>query len=195
MTLPALIPPPAADLASLAVLGFRSRHTRRVYAARIRAFLGSGLPLSREGVQAWVGGVAGGAASVNQAVKAIRALVREAEARGLVEAGPLLEGLRYQPERGSRAGNWLSLEQAGRLLQLPADSARGRRDKAILALLLGCGLRREELALLEAGQWQRRDGRAWIIDVRGKGGRVRSVEAPEWVAGIVDEYLARRQEQ
>ena len=49
---------------------------------------------------------------------------------------------------GVRIGNWLTVEQSRTLLAEPAgDSLRGKRDRAILALLIGCGLRRA--AILE----------------------------------------------
>jgi len=47
---------------------------------------------------------------------------------------------------GVRLGNWLTAEQ-GRslLLKSQGDSLRSKRNHAILALLIGCGLRRGEL--------------------------------------------------
>jgi integrase len=48
---------------------------------------------------------------------------------------------------GVPVGNWLTAEQGKRLLST-ADSAslRGKRDYAVLAILLGCGLRRGGVA-------------------------------------------------
>jgi site-specific recombinase XerD len=49
-----------------------------------------------------------------------------------------------------KAGNWLPKEQANELLNAPDPSTlRGKRDRAILALLILCGLRRAELVRLE----------------------------------------------
>jgi site-specific recombinase XerD len=48
---------------------------------------------------------------------------------------------------GVRVGNWLSLRQAQALLNAPDISTKkGLRDRAMFATLLGCGLRRSELA-------------------------------------------------
>ena len=51
---------------------------------------------------------------------------------------------------GVRLGNWLTAEEARRFWQAPdANTLKGKRDRAILAVLLGCGLRRRELADLD----------------------------------------------
>ena len=56
---------------------------------------------------------------------------------------------------GVRTGNWLSLKQAQALLDAPDITTRkGLRDRAIIAVLLGCGLRRSEVAALTMGHIQ-----------------------------------------
>jgi hypothetical protein len=51
--------------------------------------------------------------------------------------------------QGIRTGNGLSQRQAQALLSAPdITTLRGLRDRAILAVLLGCGLRRSEVATL-----------------------------------------------
>ena len=53
---------------------------------------------------------------------------------------------------GVRIGNWLTAEQARKLLAASqGESLRNKRDYAALALLLGCGLRRAELVALPSG--------------------------------------------
>lgn len=48
----------------------------------------------------------------------------------------------------------------------------GRWDRAILAVLLVCGLRRSEVAALTFEQIQQRDGRWCIVDLIGKHGNL-----------------------
>src|SRR6266702_3830914 len=53
-------------------------------------------------------------------------------------------------QKGTRVRNWLRREQAKELLTVPDRSKiKGKRDYAILALLVGCALRRQELASLD----------------------------------------------
>src|SRR5215469_5539169 len=93
------------------------------------------------------------------------------------------------PSRGVRLGNWLSVQQAQKLLNAPdATAPKGLRDRAILAVLLGCGLRRSEVAALTMRHIQQRDGRWCIVDLRGKHGRVRTVPMPTWVKVAIDAW-------
>jgi integrase len=52
---------------------------------------------------------------------------------------------------------------------------KGKRDYVILALLVGCALRRNELAQLEVETIQQREGRWVLADLEGKGRRIRTV--------------------
>ena len=74
-----------------------------------------------------------------------------------------------------RAGNWLTRDQAETLLSAPPSTLMGLRDRAVLGLLIGCGLRRDELANLTFAHLQQREGRWVIVDIIGKGRRVRTV--------------------
>ena len=95
------------------------------------------------------------------------------------------------PRHGVRAGNWLTREQARLLLQAPdRRTLKGKRDYAVLALLIGCGLRRTELAQLTLEILQQREGRWVLVDLEGKGRRVRTVPVPGWVKVAIDEWIA-----
>jgi integrase/recombinase XerD len=66
----------------------------------------------------------------------------------------------------------------------------GLRDRAIIAVLLGCGLRRSEVAALTFAHVQQRDGRWCIVDLVGKHGRVRTAPMPNWVTLAVDAWTS-----
>jgi site-specific recombinase XerC len=94
------------------------------------------------------------------------------------------------PRRGNGIGNCLPREQAQELLSLPdQESLKGNRDDAILALLLGCGLRRTELlSEVKVGAIGQRENRWVLVDITGKGKRVRSVAVPASVKATIDAW-------
>jgi site-specific recombinase XerD len=132
-----------------------------------------------------------GAVSINVRITAVRKLAVEAADNGLL-APELASGItrvKGVKSKGVRVGNWLSLRQAQTLLNAPDVSTRkGLRDRAITAVLLGCGLRRSEVAALAVGHIQQRDGRWCIVDLLGKHGRVRTIPMPTWVKVAIDAW-------
>jgi len=75
------------------------------------------------------------------------------------------------------------------LLGKPLDSLRSKRDRAILALLIGCGLRRAELVGLRPGDFQVREDHCVIADLVGKGKHIRTVPVPVWAKRAVDQWI------
>jgi integrase len=134
-----------------------------------------------------------GAVSINVRITAVRKLAVEAADNGLL-APELANGItrvKGVASKGVRHGNWLTVRQAQALLNTPdATTLKGLRDRAILAVLLGCGLRRSEVAAITVGHIQQRDGRWCIIDLVGKHGRVRTVPMPTWVKVAVDAWTS-----
>lgn len=59
----------------------------------------------------------------------------------------------------------------------------------ILSLLVGCALRRKELAELEVETIQQREGRWVLADLEGKGRRVRTVAVPIWVKQGINAWM------
>ncbi len=69
------------------------------------------------------------------------------------------------------------------------EHPQGKRDYVILALLVGCDLRRRELAGLDVEDFQMRENRWVIADVRGKGGRIGTMAVPVWVKQGINVWL------
>src|SRR5215469_15208501 len=132
-----------------------------------------------------------GAVSINIRITAVRKLAVEAADNGLL-APELANGItrvKGVATKGVRLGNWLTAKQAQALLNAPdAGTIKGLRDRAILAVLLGCGLRRSEVAALMFNHIQQRDGRWCVVDLVGKHGRVRTVPMPTWVKVAIDAW-------
>jgi len=122
--------------------------------------------------------------TINLRLGAVRRLAYEAADCGLLSSD-LAAGIRRVKglkKNGVRMGNWLTDEQARCLWQSP-DNARmkGKRDRALLALLLACGLRRHEAANLRVEDVQQREDHWAIVDLVGKGRHIRTVPMPDWV--------------
>src|SRR5215472_4723289 len=132
-------------------------------------------------------------ASINQRLSAIRKLAKEATYAGLLDpaAAQAIRDVKGAKVQGTRTGNWLTKRQAEDLINSPdVTTLKGRRDRAILAVMIGCGLRREEVARLQLADVQQRDGRWCIVDIRGKHGRIRTVPMPSWAKVALDEWVA-----
>jgi site-specific recombinase XerD len=133
------------------------------------------------------------ASTINLRLSAIRKLATEAADNGLM-APELAAGIAHVkgPRReGTRTGQWLTRDQAERLLATPNPATRkGKRDRALLAVLIGCGLRRKEAATLTVEHVQLREARWVIVDLIGKGGRIRSVPMPAWTKTAIDSWTA-----
>ena len=122
--------------------------------------------------------------TINLRLGAVRRLAYEAADCGLLSAD-LAAGIRRVKgvkKLGVRLGNWLTAEQGITLWQAPdRERLKGKRDRALLSVLLACGLRRHEVAELAVDHLQQREGHWAIVNLSGKGGHVRTVPVPGWV--------------
>ncbi|WP_255550843.1 site-specific integrase [Granulicella sp. dw_53] len=199
---------PAQSLLRQRVLdSVASPHSKRNYARALDdlfAFCAS-RPLSRSLLMEWRAGMeALSPSTINVRLSAVRKMVGEAWHAGMIgqEEAASLTDIPNINQKGTRLGNWLTREQAKDLLAVPDRSTlKGKRDYVILALLVGCALRRNELAELDIETIQQREGRWVLADLEGKGRRIRTVAVPIWVklginawmtaAGIEDGRLLR----
>ena len=134
-----------------------------------------------------------GSVSINVRITAVRKLAVEAADNGLLapELAAGITRVKGAKSIGVRVGNWLSVQQAQKLLNAPdVTTNKGLRDRAMLAILLGCGLRRSEVAALTLKHIQQRDNRWCIVDLVGKHGRVRTIPVPTWVKVAVDAWTS-----
>ncbi len=96
-----------------------------------------------------------------------------------------------RPSEGSNEGKTPAIGDAQALALLeapPKDTLKGLRDRAILAMLLYHGLRREELARLRVRDLQERGGVLYLV-VHGKGAKIRHVPAEVGTVRRIREYL------
>jgi site-specific recombinase XerD len=208
-TLHSLAPLPveaeAADLLEAKLIGMvldsvTSLHSRRSYEKGLRLFFAwcrdkpqPNFSKALVGAyRSWLLAQSLAPSTINLRLSPVRKLAREMADNGLVapDTAAAIERVPGVKQQGIRAGNWLGKEQASELLNAPSPlTLKGKRDRAMLALLLGCGLRRAELLSLTVDQIAQRQGRWVIPDLAGKGQRRRTVPVPAAVKIRVEEWI------
>lgn len=189
------------DLITATLQTCESKQTHKAYSSRLRHFFrwiehNNNPPLTRLLVEAYLTELREdqekSASARNQALAAIKRLATSCSSHHALDPQIALDisQIKGSTQHGVRLGNWLTKEQCGQMLERdPAAKLNMEsRDRAIIALLLGCGLRRDEAATLKWEQLKIRDGRALIGDLIGKGGRVRTVPIPLWADLIINEW-------
>jgi integrase len=195
LTIPELEHAKAAALGTLVSL-----HSRRAYKHAIDKFIGWYCSEPRLGFnravvlryRSFLESLSLSAATINLHLSAIRRLADEAAESSMLspELAIGIRRVKGVKRLGRRIGNWLSGDQAQDLLDsIPRNTLRGRRDAALIGLLLGCGLRRSEAVALRLDQIQLREGHWVIADLFGKGGRLRTVPVPDWCKALIDSWL------
>jgi site-specific recombinase XerD len=173
-----------------------SDHSRRAYHQALDDFWDwrKGAALTRALVQRYKTDLQArglSASTINQRLAAVRKLARVAAEDGIIDelaAERIADGQGVKSS-GVRTGNWLTQQQAQQLLSLPDTSTlKGLRDRALLALLLGTGLRRSEAAALTFKHLAQRDGRWVVLDLVGKGQRTRTIPLPAWAKAALDAW-------
>jgi len=204
---PLALTPAQARLRKMVLDTVPSPHSKRNYAKALDDLFQfcASRPLSRSLLMEWRAGMESlSPSTINVRLSAVRKLVGEARRNNLIgsEEAATLTDVPNIRQKGTRLGNWLTRERAKELLAVPDRSAlKGKRDYVILGLLVGCALRRNELAELDVETIQQREGRWVLADLEGKGRRIRTVAIPIWVkqginawmtaAGIEDGRLLR----
>ena len=197
LTIPELEQSKAAVLNTLA-----SQHSRRSYEYAIERFIAwycsePRLTFNRSVVvkyRSFLERRSLSAATINLHLSAIRRLADESAESGWLSPEHAIGIRRVKGVKrlGRTIGNWLTRNQAQELVNAASrDSLRGWRDSAMLGLLLGCGcgLRRSEVVSLNLDQLQSREGRWVIVNLIGKGKRLRTIPVPSWSKELLDAWL------
>lgn len=130
--------------------------------------------------------------TVARHLAALRGVLREAWQLGQLSTDDYTRAAAVQAPRGSRLlrGRALTAREVAALFSACDDTRpAGARDRALLALLYGGGLRRAEVASLELADLE---GEAVAVRVRGKGDRERRVPLPGGARRAVLAWLTLR---
>jgi integrase/recombinase XerD len=174
-----------------------STATRTTYARIVRAFFATldvePLRATPDDVRRWRDRlVKSGARPATVALKlsVVRSLYEYLRATGLVHLNPASSKLVPAPEVSKDgAGRVLSVREVHHLLSGPDQaSSAGARDYALILLLVRTGLRAAEACSLRVSAFRRTTER-WVVTVRVKGGRERTIPVPDDVKAALDGYL------
>ena len=123
--------------------------------------------------------------SIARKASAVRALLRWAVVHDLIAANPA-DGV-AAPKLDHPLPKVLRADDAARLMELPPDDdPRGARDRAMLELLYGSGLRVSELCGLDLGHLDLRSGR---LRVTGKGRKERQLPMTPQAKDAIRRYV------
>lgn len=128
-------------------------------------------------------------ASAARKLVVARRLLEEAVERGLIPHNPAqkVKGIETQQETTYNA---LNKAQARQLIEaIDTSSRQGKRDYAMLLLLLKTGIRRSECADLRLGDLQQEQGHTIAILRHTKGNKRRMVKLAVEVQRTIDDYL------
>lgn len=186
----------AEQVVELFLANLNSESTRRVYTREVRAFLAFvQKPLAQvalEDILRFKESLRGQQpATIARKLVILKALLRFGHEQRFLIANPAR--LLKIPRVHQRAPEILTIEEAEAMLRSPdRRTLQGRRDHAVLALLLATGLREAELCALDVGditqKWAHR-----VLTVRcGKGGKPRAIALPDGAWDAVAAYLEGR---
>lgn len=132
--------------------------------------------------------------TVNRMFSVARLVVAELVYAGIIEQNPL--GKKFKPLQTNDETTHVVLDdfQSKQLLKaIDTTPLKGKRDYAMVSLMLRCGLRREEICNLNIGNFKMKSHHH-VVDIEdGKGGKPATVKLPPDVWGYVDEYMQELQ--
>lgn len=153
------------------------------------------LPLDRSLVESYIAFLTDSGyseATANQRLSAIKKAVSYAADAGTMHLAIARDIIRISglSRKTHEGGRFLNTRQAEALINAPyASDTKGARDRALLALLLGCALRGGEAVKIRSDDIQRQ-GNAWVLtNVVGTRGNARTVLIPDWAKKALDSWI------
>lgn len=131
-------------------------------------------------------------ATINVYLACLKGVAREAWNMNLMPLSTFsrIDGIKSVHYERLPVGFSLTLRQCKRLLSVCDDGTkRGARDKAIFAVMMGCGLRRAEIVSLTIDSWNEQDRSFRFV---GKGNKERIVFLPDDLRPVIDAWIAVR---
>ena len=128
--------------------------------------------------------------SVSRILATLRAFYKFLVMEGYLGVSPMVDV--KNPKLGVRLPKALSVFEVEQLLNAPdLESVVGVRDKALLEILYGCGLRISEAVNLTVDDFRLDEDGVSVLQVLGKGGKERIVPVGSYAMEAVRVYLTR----
>ena len=131
-------------------------------------------------------------ATISTSLSVLRQLFKDLRRLGVIDEkiyNDLLE-IKFKRPLGQRHKTWLEQEEVQELLtNLNSEKMSILRDRALIAVMTGCGLRRFEVSDLKITQMKQLQKRWVFADIKGKGDRYRTVAIPEYAMKCLEEWL------
>jgi site-specific recombinase XerD len=130
-------------------------------------------------------------ATISKKLTVLRRLFTFLYEQGVIPTNPSA-GLKLPKVSNETTREILTLAECNLLLtSIETETVRGKRDKAIMALLLINGLRVCEISRADVGDLLQTEG-CWVLHVRGKGGKNIDTRVREDVLAVIQAYLETR---
>lgn len=129
--------------------------------------------------------------TINLNLSAIRKFIKEAADNNLIDqtVAHSIMDIEGVVSHGERTGHWLTVQEATALINTPDRySLSGLRDRAVLSVMIGSGLRRSEVAALMFKHIQFLEDRWVILDLVGKANHMRTIPLPLWAKTAIDAW-------
>ncbi len=134
--------------------------------------------------------------SISTYLTALRRLCSYLVDCNILQANPAL-AIRGGRRPASHKRTFLSMDDIEMLFaSIDTSTVSGKRDAAIIRMMLGCACSELEITRVDIGDLHRR-GDAWMLYVQGKGRSVKdeAVPVPERTVAAIRDYLGERNDQ
>jgi integrase len=133
--------------------------------------------------------------TVNRMFTVARLVVAELVQNGTISGDPLTKKFKPLPTNEETTHTALDERQCQQLLAaIDTATIKGKRDYAMVSLMLRCGLRREEVQMVNIGDFKLKSYHH-VLDIQGKGDKPATVKIPPDVWGYIEEYMQALQQK
>ncbi|MCP3927521.1 MAG: tyrosine-type recombinase/integrase [Bacteroidetes bacterium] len=132
------------------------------------------------------------ARSVNRKLSTLKSFFRFQQKRGTIEQNPMKKVI--APKSGKRLPVFVHEKHLEKLfeMEIPPNDFKSWRDRLILEMLYGTGIRRSELLQLTLSDIEKAGK---VLKVKGKGGKERLLPLADYLLKFIEKYVRIREQE